>query len=68
MKTEDYSRAVRAMNDIRPEDKAAITIILKEDGGFFVSTVGDTNDVATLLDRFADYCDSVAEQMKGGKK
>lgn len=68
MKTEDYSRAVRAMNEVRPDDKAAITMILRADGGFFVSHTGETEDIVTLMGRYADYCESVADLLKGGKK
>lgn len=66
---EDYSRAVRAMNDIRLTDKAAVTVILREDGGLFVSTVGTVDAVMELLDKYASYMESVVEKAsKGGKQ
>lgn len=68
MKIEDYKRAVRTMGDIQPNDRAAITIMLKENGDFFISTVGEPENVAELLDKFADYCDETADQLRGGKR
>lgn len=68
MKPEDYHRAVRATMDVKLDDLAAITIIRRADGGLYVSTVGETPEVVELLDQFADYLESVEEQLKGGKK
>ncbi len=68
MSKEDYSRMVRAMNEVRVEDKAAIVCILKEDGSTFISTVGGVQEQVELLDRIATYYESVMEQLKGGRK
>lgn len=68
MRPEDYKRAVRAMGDITPNDKAAITVILKENGDTFISATGDMDSQVVLLDRIASYYESVGENMKGGSK
>lgn len=61
MKTEDYSRAIRAMNDVQPDDRAVITVVLQEDGGLFVSTCGTPGDVSELLLKYSQYLDKVRE-------
>ena len=68
MTQEDYSRTVRAMNEVRVEDQAAIVCILKEDGSTFISTVGGVQEQAELLERIVTYYESVMEQVKGGRK
>lgn len=68
MTQEDYSRTVRAMNEVCVEDKAAIVCILKEDGSTFISTVGGVQEQVDLLDRIATYYESVMDQVKGGRK
>ena len=68
MTQEDYSRTVRAMNEVRVEDQAAIVCILKEDGSTFISTVGGVLEQVDLLDRIATYYESVMDQAKGGRK
>ena len=64
MKQEDYSRGVRAINDIQPDDRAALTVILKADKSLFVSTVGEAEWVAIMYDRFADYCEAIESQLR----
>lgn len=68
MKQEDYSRGVRAINDIQPDDRAALTVILKDDGSLFVSNVGEPDNIGELYDKFADYCDKIADRLKDNLK
>lgn len=63
---EDYSRAVRAMNEVRLTDKAAVTVILRENRELFVSTVGNADDVAEMLDKYAGYIEAVVDKAMGG--
>lgn len=55
MKTEDYSRATRVINDVRQDDKAVVTAILRADGSMFVSNCGDTESLGSLYDSLVDY-------------
>lgn len=67
MEKQDYERAVRVTQDIKETDKAAITTILKEDGSVFVSMTGNVEDIATLLDGFCSYLESLFAGKEGKK-
>lgn len=64
MKTEDYSRATRVINDVRQDDKAVVTAILKADGSLFVSNCGDTKSLGNLYDSLVDYWFDVSADNK----
>lgn len=63
MKTEDYKRAVRSMNEVNEDDKAALVVILKPDGNLFVANCGD--DIVDLYERFLNYAGNVFASMAG---
>lgn len=51
--------------EIRGNDKSALTVILREDNGLFVSTTGGPDDIVELLDRYAVYLEMVATKAEG---
>lgn len=55
MKTEDYSRATRVINDVQQDNKAVVTAILRADGSLFVSNCGDTKSICNLYDSLVNY-------------
>lgn len=66
MKTEDYKRAVRSMNEVKEDDKAALIVILKPDGNMFVANCGE--DILDLYERFLNYAGDVFASMAGTLK
>lgn len=64
MEKEDYLRAVSAAKGIHEDDKAAITLALRKDGGLFVSHTG--GDCMELLERYVMYLGEVLKEKEGG--
>ncbi len=68
MNTEDHKRVVRAINETKPDDKAALVCIMKEDGSIFLCTGGTLAKQAELLLHTANYYASVVDSSKGGRE
>lgn len=71
MKTEDYKRGIRAMNDLRPESRAAFIVVLNQDGNepqLTMTTLGEPKDLEVLIKMTDERLTALAERLEARKE
>lgn len=55
MNNTDYAQVTRAARELQPTDLASSVICLRQNGDLFVSTHGDAEHVADMLEKWVSY-------------